>query len=118
MSAARQVPLPLSETAIEAEATAQRPFENAGTGLQIAFASFETRSFGPLLRMRNVVCGIHKPPHAEERANARVSKHAEHFPRARRHAQTVAQALCMGTEDFARAFRAFAAKQKPVFEGN
>ena len=30
----------------------------------------------------------------------------------------VAQALCMETEDFARAFRAFAAKQKPVFEGN
>jgi hypothetical protein len=25
---------------------------------------------------------------------------------------------CMETEDFARAFRAFAAKQKPVFEGN
>ena len=33
-------------------------------------------------------------------------------------AETLAQALCMETEDFARAFRAFAAKQKPVFEGN
>ncbi len=33
-------------------------------------------------------------------------------------AEAVAQALCMETEDFARAFRAFAAKQKPVFEGN
>ena len=33
-------------------------------------------------------------------------------------AESVAQALCMKTEDFARAFRAFAAKQKPVFEGN
>jgi enoyl-CoA hydratase/carnithine racemase len=33
-------------------------------------------------------------------------------------AEAVAQALCMGTEDFARAFRAFAAKQKPEFEGN
>src|SRR5688500_4358073 len=33
-------------------------------------------------------------------------------------AEGVAQALCMETEDFARAFRAFAAKQKPVFEGN
>jgi enoyl-CoA hydratase/carnithine racemase len=33
-------------------------------------------------------------------------------------AEAVAQALCMTTEDFARAFRAFAAKQKPVFEGN
>jgi len=33
-------------------------------------------------------------------------------------AEAVAQALCMKTEDFARAFRAFAAKQKPVFEGN
>ena len=32
--------------------------------------------------------------------------------------EAVAQALCMTTEDFARAFRAFAAKQKPVFEGN
>jgi hypothetical protein len=30
----------------------------------------------------------------------------------------VAQALCMQTEDFARAYHAFAAKQKPVFEGN
>jgi len=33
-------------------------------------------------------------------------------------AEAIAQALCMKTEDFARAFRAFAAKQKPVFEGN
>ena len=29
-----------------------------------------------------------------------------------------AQALCMGTADFARAFEAFAAKRAPVFEGN
>jgi len=33
-------------------------------------------------------------------------------------AEAVAQALCMKTEDFARAYRAFAAKQKPIFEGN
>jgi enoyl-CoA hydratase/carnithine racemase len=33
-------------------------------------------------------------------------------------AEAVAQALCMQTEDFGRAFRAFAAKQKPVFEGS
>ena len=33
-------------------------------------------------------------------------------------AEAVAQALCMETQDFARAYRAFAAKQKPVFEGN
>ncbi len=33
-------------------------------------------------------------------------------------AEAVAQALCMTTEDFARAYRAFAARQKPVFEGN
>ena len=33
-------------------------------------------------------------------------------------AEAVAQALCMKTEDFARAYHAFAAKQKPVFEGN
>jgi enoyl-CoA hydratase/carnithine racemase len=33
-------------------------------------------------------------------------------------AEAVAQALCMETEDFVRAYRAFAAKQKPVFEGN
>jgi enoyl-CoA hydratase/carnithine racemase len=33
-------------------------------------------------------------------------------------AEAQAQALCMQTEDFARAYRAFAAKQKPVFEGN
>jgi enoyl-CoA hydratase/carnithine racemase len=29
-----------------------------------------------------------------------------------------AQALCMQTEDFARAYRAFVAKQRPTFEGN
>ncbi|MBN9061330.1 MAG: enoyl-CoA hydratase family protein [Rhizobiales bacterium] len=33
-------------------------------------------------------------------------------------AEAVAQALCMTTEDFARAYRAFAAKQTPVFEGD
>jgi enoyl-CoA hydratase/carnithine racemase len=33
-------------------------------------------------------------------------------------AEAVAQALCMGTEDFVRAYRAFADKRKPVFEGN
>ena len=33
-------------------------------------------------------------------------------------AEAVAQALCMKTEDFKRAFHAFANKQKPVFEGD
>ena len=33
-------------------------------------------------------------------------------------AEAVAQALCMQTEDFSRAYHAFAAKRKPVFEGN
>jgi enoyl-CoA hydratase/carnithine racemase len=33
-------------------------------------------------------------------------------------AEAVAQALCMETQDFRRAFHAFAKKQKPVFEGN
>jgi enoyl-CoA hydratase/carnithine racemase len=33
-------------------------------------------------------------------------------------AEAQAQALCMQTEDFRRAYRAFLAKQKPVFEGN
>src|SRR6201992_3911476 len=33
-------------------------------------------------------------------------------------AEAIAQALCMTTEDFTRAFQAFAAKQKPVFKGN
>jgi enoyl-CoA hydratase/carnithine racemase len=33
-------------------------------------------------------------------------------------AEAQAQALCMLTEDFGRAYRAFVAKQKPVFEGN
>ncbi|HEX4497109.1 MAG TPA: enoyl-CoA hydratase family protein [Thermoanaerobaculia bacterium] len=32
-------------------------------------------------------------------------------------AEAQAQAICMQTEDFARAYRAFAAKEKPVFEG-
>jgi enoyl-CoA hydratase/carnithine racemase len=33
-------------------------------------------------------------------------------------AEAQAQALCMLTEDFGRAYRAFVARQKPVFEGN
>lgn len=33
-------------------------------------------------------------------------------------AEAQAQAICMQTEDFARAFRAFAAKEKPVFQGS
>ena len=33
-------------------------------------------------------------------------------------AEAQAQALCMQTEDFRRAYRAFAARTKPVFEGN
>jgi enoyl-CoA hydratase/carnithine racemase len=33
-------------------------------------------------------------------------------------AEAQAQAICMQTKDFGRAFRAFAAKEKPVFEGN
>jgi enoyl-CoA hydratase/carnithine racemase len=33
-------------------------------------------------------------------------------------AEARAQAICMQTRDFARAYRAFAAKQKPVFEGD
>jgi enoyl-CoA hydratase/carnithine racemase len=33
-------------------------------------------------------------------------------------AEAQAQALCMHTEDFRRAYRAFLAKQKPTFEGN
>jgi enoyl-CoA hydratase/carnithine racemase len=33
-------------------------------------------------------------------------------------AEAQAQAICMQTKDFHRAFHAFSAKQKPVFEGN
>lgn len=33
-------------------------------------------------------------------------------------AEAIAQALCMTTADFRRAYEAFAAKRKPVFEGN
>lgn len=33
-------------------------------------------------------------------------------------AEAQAQALCMQTQDFARAYHAFVARQKPVFEGN
>ncbi len=32
--------------------------------------------------------------------------------------EAIAQALCMGTNDFRRAYEAFLAKQKPIFEGN
>jgi enoyl-CoA hydratase/carnithine racemase len=33
-------------------------------------------------------------------------------------AEAQAQAICMQTEDFNRAYKAFVAKEKPVFEGN
>jgi enoyl-CoA hydratase/carnithine racemase len=33
-------------------------------------------------------------------------------------AEAQAQAICMQTEDFRRAYNAFVAKEKPVFEGN
>ena len=33
-------------------------------------------------------------------------------------AEAQAQAICMQTEDFRRAYNAFVAKQKPAFEGN
>ena len=33
-------------------------------------------------------------------------------------AEAQAQAICMGTADFGRAYRAFVAKERPVFEGN
>jgi enoyl-CoA hydratase/carnithine racemase len=33
-------------------------------------------------------------------------------------AEAQAQAICMQTEDFARAYRAFVAKERPIFEGN
>ena len=33
-------------------------------------------------------------------------------------AEAQAQAICMQTEDFARAYRAFVAKERPVFQGN
>ena len=33
-------------------------------------------------------------------------------------AEAIAQAPCMTTEDFTRAFEAFAAKTRPVFKGN
>ena len=33
-------------------------------------------------------------------------------------AEAQAQAICMQTKDFERAYRAFVAKEKPVFQGN
>ncbi len=33
-------------------------------------------------------------------------------------AEAQAQAICMLTQDFTRAYEAFVAKRKPVFEGN
>ncbi len=44
------------------------------------FGSFETRSFGPLLRMRNAVSGMHKPPHAE--FGRKLIPHPEEPPKA------------------------------------
>jgi hypothetical protein len=42
----------------------------------------------------------------------------EHGSRRRDRGGSQAQAICMQTQDFGRAYRAFVAKQKPVFEGN
>ena len=39
-------------------------------------------------------------------------------PQIRAQMEAQAQAICMMTQDFKRAFDAFAAKQKPRFEGN
>jgi hypothetical protein len=33
-------------------------------------------------------------------------------------AEAIAQALCMQTADFKRAYQAFAAREKPKFQGN
>ena len=55
-----------------------------------------------------------------------LPRHALHFEQQVIHvlidqaieAEAQAQALCMLTEDFSRAYHAFVARQKPVFEGN
>jgi len=63
------------------------PRRNTGQSLPTkcirVVASFETRPFGALLRMRLNLCGTKKKPHAEEAASfdrlrmrAAVSKHA------------------------------------------
>ena len=39
-------------------------------------------------------------------------------PRQAIEAEAQAQAICMQTGDFRRAYEAFVAKEKPVFEGN
>jgi enoyl-CoA hydratase/carnithine racemase len=33
-------------------------------------------------------------------------------------AEAQAQAICMQTQDFKRAYKAFSAREKPIFEGN
>ena len=48
--------------------------------------------------------------HAEQEWNMGLDQAIE--------AEAQAQAICMQTEDFGRAYEAFVAKQKPVFEGN
>lgn len=54
------------------------PCESSESGKRLhpQRASFETRPAGALLRMRSSLCGIKKKPHAEEAAQAAVSKHA------------------------------------------
>ncbi len=44
--------------------------------------------------------------------------HREVIPDQAIEAEAQAQALCMHTQDFKRAYAAFIAKEKPVFEGN
>ncbi len=55
-------------------------------------------------------------------AHAMTKKQLDHewnmAPEQAIEAEAQAQALCMRTEDFARAYRAFVAKEKPRFEGN
>jgi enoyl-CoA hydratase/carnithine racemase len=42
----------------------------------------------------------------------------EHGPRTGDRGRSAGQAICMQTQDFRRAYEAFVAKEKPVFEGN
>ena len=53
---------------------------------------------------------------AAEQGRHRAEYHGGAAPPLEAEAQ--AQAACMETEDFARAYRAFQAKQTPKFEGN
>jgi enoyl-CoA hydratase/carnithine racemase len=76
----------------------------AGEVLATALASAKQLAFGPTFAHAMTKKCLH------QEWNVSIEQALE--------IEAEAQAICMQTEDFARAYRAFVAKESPVFEGN